>query len=389
MQAHTHKTYINLKKNLYVCKKSSTFAVDMFRSVCISIFCLLTMSLWADNITGLCGDSLLWSFDTETHHLEITGKGKMNLDKYPAWTNKNITIASVSFPDSITSIDSYAFEEQELIEVVIPASVKQFGREAFAQMPSLLRFEYEGEGYAKIEERTLHNCYNLRYFKGITNMLSYNDALDTLIVTYGYASTNFKLSYIDNTHAYDKRLSGRYDTVPKNIKTFFLPDELEEIGKFLLCYATELDGITIPKKVHTIKEGAFLNCTSLDSLVFDGDGVQSIGDSAFCRCTSLSYISLHDTIPPVIHARTFEGVDHSIPVYIPQNATERYHSAPYWSEFFHFIEPLPPTTAIESVPDFPDESSNSSDFSGNKYLHGNEILIFRNGSTYTITGQKR
>ena len=121
----------------------------MCRFVYISLFCLLSISLWADTITGACGDSLYWSFDTETCRLEITGKGKMQLYKYPAWTNKNITIASVSFPDSITSIDSYAFEEQQLTEVVVPASVKKFGKDAFAQMPSLLRFEYEGEGYAE------------------------------------------------------------------------------------------------------------------------------------------------------------------------------------------------------------------------------------------------
>ena len=76
----------------------------------------------------------------------------MQLYKYPAWTaNNSIKIASVSFPDSITSIDSYAFEEQDLTEIVIPASVKKFGNRVFANNLSLLRFEYEGEGYAESE----------------------------------------------------------------------------------------------------------------------------------------------------------------------------------------------------------------------------------------------
>lgn len=38
-------------------------------------------------------------------------------------------------------------------------------------MPSLLRFEYEGEGYAESENGILYNYYNLRDFKGITHML--------------------------------------------------------------------------------------------------------------------------------------------------------------------------------------------------------------------------
>ena len=244
----------------------------MFKRISTLLLFLLPFSLaMADTITGQCGDSLYWSFDTENRHLDITGKGKMQLYKYPAWTtNNSITVASVSFPDSITSIDSYAFEEQELTEVIIPASVKKFGKDAFAQMPSLLRFEYEGEGYAESENGILYNCYNLRYFKGITRMLAYNDALDTLIVTYGYASASFlNRSYVDDSHAYDKRLFGKYDTIPKKIKTYFLPSELEEIGDFLLCYATNLGGITIPKKVHTIGSGAFLRCTSLDSRTFN------------------------------------------------------------------------------------------------------------------------
>lgn len=195
----------------------------------------------ADSITGQCGDSLYWFFDTETHHLDLTGKGKMNLNKYSAWTTKNITIHSISFSDSITSIDNYAFEEQALTEVVIPASVKKFGSRAFADNHSLLRFEYNGEGYCEIGDKVLYNCKNLRYFKGAIKMLAYNDALDTVIVTYGYALTNFyERTYIDNTLAYDTRLSGKYDERPKKIKTFFFPSQIEVIGDYLLCNAVEL-----------------------------------------------------------------------------------------------------------------------------------------------------
>ena len=401
----------------------------MLQRICTIIIACLSFS-WtmADTITGQCGDSLYWSFDTENRHLDITGKGKMQLYKYPAWTTYNsITITSVSFPDSITSIDSYAFEEQELTEVIIPASVKKFGKDAFAQMPSLLRFEYEGEGYAESENGILYNCYNLRYFKGITRMLAYNDALDTLIVTYGYASASFlNRSYVDDSHAYDKRLFGKYDTIPKKIKTYFLPSELEEIGDFLLCYATNLGGITIPKKVHTIGSGAFLRCTSLDSLVFMGDrlqtigdsafshcsqlselslpkniqsighsaflgcssldslvftsdGLQTIGDSAFCNCNQLAKISLQDPLPPIIEAHTFEGVDRSIPIHVPLGSSQRYKEAPYWCEFQNFIEPAPPTNVGEV---------NIRNTTNKKILCNGNLLFINNDTIYNIMGQK-
>lgn len=354
----------------------------MFKRISTLLLFLLPFSLaMADTITGQCGDSLYWSFDTENRHLDITGKGKMQLYKYPAWTaNNSIKIASVSFPDSITSIDSYAFEEQDLTEIVVPASVKKFGNRVFANNLSLLRFEYEGEGYAESENGILYNCYNLRYFKGITRMLAYNDALDTLIVTYGYASASFlNRSYVDDSHAYDKRLFGKYDTIPKKIKTYFLPSELEEIGNFLLCYASNLGGITIPKKVHTIGDGAFLYCSSLDSLVFDGDGVQTIGDSAFSHCTQLSKILLQDTLPPIIEAHTFEGVDRSIPIYVPLGASKRYKEAPYWCEFQNFIEPSNTTNL--------DEVHMQHNAAKKIFLDGN-VLIIKDDIIYTIIGQK-
>lgn len=402
----------------------------MFKRISTILFFFLPFSLtMADSITGMCGDSLYWSFDSETRHLDITGKGKMQLYKYPAWTaNNSIKIASVSFPDSITSIDSYAFEEQDLTEIVVPASVKKFGNRVFANNLSLLRFEYEGEGYAESENGILYNCYNLRYFKGITRMLAYNDALDTLIVTYGYASANFhNLSYIDDSHAYDKRLSGKYDSIPKKIQTYFLPNELEQIGDFLLCYATNLGGITIPERVHTIGSGAFLHCTSLDSLVFMGDSLQTIGDSAFSHCSQLSglslpknihsighsafigcssldslvfmgddlqtigdsafshciqlaKISLQDTLPPIIEAHTFEGVDRSIPIYVPLGSSKRYKEAPYWCEFQNFIESTNTTNLDEVQMQYN---------AAKKLIFDGQVLIINDDIIYNIMGQKQ
>ena len=345
------------------------------------IYFLLPFSLtMADSITGMCGDSLYWSFDTETHHLDITGKGKMNLNKYSAWTTKDITIQSIGFSDNITSIDSYAFEEQALTEVVIPASVKKFGNRAFANNLSLLRFEYNGEGYCEIGDMILYNCKNLRYFKGATKMLAYNDALDTVIVTYGYALTNFyERTYIDNTLANDTRLSGKYDERPKKIKTFFFPSQIEVIGNYLLCNAVGLGGIVIPNKTKKIGKASFLNCTSLDSLIFMGEGIESIGDSAFCHCTQLAKISLQDTLPPIIEAHTFEGVDHSIPIYVPLGASKQYKEAPYWCEFQNFIEPSN-TTNLDEV--------HMQHNAAKKIFLDGKVLIIKDDIIYTIIGQK-
>lgn len=352
----------------------------MCRTICILSFCLLSIVSWADSLTGMCGDSLAWSFDTETQHLDITGKGKMNLNKYPAWTKKNITICSVSFSDSITSIDNYAFEEQSLREVFVPASVKKFGTKVFANNQSLLRFEYEGEGYCEMGDMVLYNCRNLRYFKGATKMLAYNDALDTVIVTYGYALTNFyDRSYIDNTLAYDTRLTGKYDERDKKIGTFFFPNGIEVVGDYLLCNAVHLGGIVIPAKTKTIGKATFLNCISMDSLIFAGDAIESIGDSAFCNCRSIAKIALSDSVPPIIESHTFDGVDRNIPIYVPVGAAQRYKVAPYWSEFVNYIEPSPSTQI---------DAAHVHEGACQKVMLNGGIFILSDGQVYNQMGQK-
>ena len=264
--------------------------------------------------------------------------------------------------------------------MVIPASVKKFGNRAFANNLSLLRFEYNGEGYCEIGDMILYNCKNLRYFKGATKMLAYNDALDTVIVTYGYALTNFyERTYIDNTLAYDTRLSGKYDERQKKIKTFFFPSQIEVIGDYLLCNAVDLGGIVIPNKTKTIGKASFLNCSSLDSLVFMGDGIENIGDSAFCHCTQLAKISLQDTLPPIIEAHTFEGVDRSIPIYVPLGASKRYKEVPYWCEFQNFIEPSN-TTNLDEV--------HMQHNAAKKIFLDGKVLIIKDDIIYTIIGQK-
>jgi hypothetical protein len=355
-----------------------------WRPLLIALFSMVALSLKAELITGSCGETLYWSYDTETGHLDITGSGKMNLTKYPAWTQKNISITSVTFLDSITSIDSYAFEEQALTDVVVPASVEKFGRDVFINNLSLRSFIYERIGYAYTESGILHNCINLRYFKGISRMLSYNDNIDTVIVTYGPAVNNmFGPTYVDNTYAYDIRLTGTYDETPKVIRTYLFPSDLEVIGNFYLCNAPEVMGMTIPTKVRSIGRGAFFNCISMDSLVFQGDAIETIADSAFYDCVNLKYIRLQDTIPPTIYENTFFNVDRSIPVYVPFSAIERYQQAPYWNEFFNFVASSPAT----SVEDIGSESSTDG-LAAKKAIINNHIYILRGGKIYNVMGQE-
>jgi hypothetical protein len=61
------------------------------------------------------------------------------------------------------------------------------------------------------------------------------------------------------------------------------------IGDRVFYKCTSLTGITIPDSVTSIGSSAFSGCTSLTSIIIP-DSVTSIGYSAFSGCTSLKYV---------------------------------------------------------------------------------------------------
>ena len=384
---------------------------------------------------GKCGDDLYWTYGDNT--ITITGSGDMDLYAYSAWHNyyddwyDNVT--AVQFPEGITSIDDYAFNEMSLTSVVVPASVTHFGENAFAYNDNLTRFEYQGteaecEGDEWGNGNILQSCHNLHYFKGQVNMLSYdNDYLDTVIITSGEMFDRYYYTtYIDNSNANNTYFEEGYlqDDVLA-VETLLLPNGLLEIGDFALHNARHLEQITIPAGVTRIGESAFEECRSLESVTFAGkalceiddwafynchtlknitipEGVTSIGKAAFFDCSYLKEITLPSTVqtiadnafgqcqkvakmtvnattPPVVEAETFEDIDRSIPLYVPIGTSLQYEAADYWCEFFNVIEYNAPT-AIDNIP--------SSTANTHKLLRNGQLLIIRDGKTYNAMGQE-
>jgi hypothetical protein len=366
----------------------------------------------------------------------------MDLDTYPAWNNyyddwyDNVT--AVQFPKGITSIDDYAFVEMySLASVVVPASVTHFGENAFAYNYNLTRFEYLGtEAECEINYEgcgMLYQSDNLVYFKGQKDMLSYMDSyayLDTVIITSGEGFYEFYWSdirYIDNFNADDWIVEGEdYSHMHMNpVHTIILPESLQEIGDFALTNARHLEQITIPAGVTRIGESAFEECRSLESVTFAGtalreiddwafynchslkditipEGVTSIGKAAFFDCTYLSELTLpasmeyiadngfalcaklrrmnvNATTPPQVEARTFEDVDRTIPVVVPDESVSVYKSAPVWQEF-NIVAKSGVPAALDNIP-----AENSAT---RKLLRDGQLIILRDGVEYNVMGQQ-
>jgi len=74
-----------------------------------------------------------------------------------------------------------------------------------------------------------------------------------------------------------------------------LSEGLEEIGEGAFCGCTSLNAIIIPPIVKVIPEGAFYGCWALTSVELS-DGLEEIGEWAFAECRSLREI----VIPPAV-----------------------------------------------------------------------------------------
>jgi hypothetical protein len=67
--------------------------------------------------------------------------------------------------------------------------------------------------------------------------------------------------------------------------------------------------------------------------------VTEIGEYAFYKCTGLTSVTSLNTTPPSAGYGIFDGVDKSIPLYVPAESVEAYKRADYWNEFTN-IQPL-------------------------------------------------
>ena len=77
-----------------------------------------------------------------------------------------------------------------------------------------------------------------------------------------------------------------------------LPDGLETIGDYAFCGCEGMTLPSLPASLRTIGEFAFAACTGLTSLALP-DGLRTIGDSAFDSCTSLSSVTLPDGLQTI------------------------------------------------------------------------------------------
>lgn len=255
-----------------------------------------------------------------------------------------LSLNSVTMPNTIDSINDFAFLYCSLDTINIPASVTYIGDGAFSACPYLM---------------TINVDENNENFVSLNGIL-FSRSLHTLISYPAGRVGHYSIPNIVNTIsslAFDGCTGLTSVTIPNSVYTIL-------DGAF---YQTGLTTVTVPNSVNFMREGTFANCrylssvflgnslTCIDWFTFEGcenldsltigNSVDSIKAFAFSN-SNLKWMRLKTITPPKIERNSIQ-ISRQIPVHIPCGTTSAYQSVYPWSQFTNYIEDC--TTGIEET----------------------------------------
>lgn len=215
------------------------------------------------------------------------------------------SLTSITIPNSVTSIGNYAFYGcTSLTSIIIPDGVTSIGEAAFYGCTGLASITIPNS-ITSIDNYAFYNCIRLTSIvipKSVTRIgAAAFDGCIKLVEVYNLSNLTIEKS------SYDNGKVGYY--------TWVIHTSLSETNKvftdengfvfyedgetcYLLSYLGKETALTLPKNCHgkkyVIYRCAFYDCANLTSVIIP-TGVTSIEDSAFLGCTSLASITFQGT----------------------------------------------------------------------------------------------
>ena len=221
------------------------------------------------------------------------------------------SLTSVTIGNSVTSIGSSAFKGcTNLKSITIPNSVTSIGQDVFSNCSNLKSVNYNG---TKVKWKSISGYSNVSQIIKCTDGIYANS--NTIIID----SVKYRLN--DDYTAQVISYSGTPEniTIPESVTYEGVTFKVTSIGSSAFKDCTSLTSITIPNSVESIGDNAFQNCTSLTSVTIP-NSVESIGDNSFQNCTSLTSITIPDSVISIA-SYVFNGCSKLKKIEIPDSVT--------------------------------------------------------------------
>lgn len=240
---------------------------------------------------------------------------------------ENTPIESIVLPDTITTIQGYAFRGcTKLKDITWSMNLKVIGGAAFLGCTSLVNATLP-EGLTEIHDSVFYNCTNLADVTLPDSLLKIGSnsfyscfnireiTVPANITSSGYAFNNCtNLTTIKFKPDTKKVPDNLFNTVPGLVE-ITLPDSITQIGAASFHNCFNLKTINWPRYLISIGDKAFKYCHSLIDVRIP-DTVTTIGGSAFSNCTNLSTLKISNNI--VTMDESFQNLPKLTSIFIPK-----------------------------------------------------------------------
>ena len=211
--------------------------------------------------------------------------------------HENTPINDVIIPNTVKSINAYAFYDASITSVEIPSSVETIGLGIFEYCDQLKTIKFH-EGLKSIGNDAFHGCTALENLKLPDGLVELGAAF--------YQCTGLKSVEIPNSVTTAKYGYSGVFTGCTSLESVTIGSGLSEIPAAMFLGCTSLRSVNLSNGLTSIGLSAFTGCTNLVSIAFPNSLVH-IDSNAFYQCTSLVKIIFPNSIKNVNAGFTTSG----------------------------------------------------------------------------------
>ena len=240
-------------------------------------------------------------------------------------------IVSITIPNTITSIDSYAFRyAYSLVSITFPSGVTDTGVQAFNSCYGLKSVSLPST-ITTVETQSFGSAYSLEKVSlpsGLNNIKS--NAFSYCYALHGIKIPNTVTSIGSNAFQYCY-----------NIDTITFPNGVTGTGDKIFQGCANLRNITIANYVSAITVSEFSGCMFTSIII--PSSIEYIYNSAFSGCQAAAEYHVLSTTPPTLGTTVFYNIPSDCIIYVPRGYLNTYKTATGWADYATYMQEEPTT----------------------------------------------